>query len=55
MSNYTRLILLFILQNFYYTPAPQRGMGVYCFTSVRLSIRPSVHPRYFSSHFYTVL
>ena len=31
----------------YYTPAPRRGRGVYCFTSVRLS----VHPRYFSSHF----
>jgi hypothetical protein len=30
-----------------YTPAPRRGRGVYCFTSVR----PSVHPRYFSSHF----
>jgi hypothetical protein len=27
----------------YYTPAPRRGRGVYCFTSVR--------PRYFSSHF----
>ena len=26
-----------------YTPAPLRGRGVYCFTSVR--------PRYFSSHF----
>ena len=26
-----------------YTPAPRRGRGVYCFTSVR--------PRYFSSHF----
>ena len=31
----------------YYTPAPRRGRGVYCFTSVR----PSVRPRYFSSHF----
>jgi hypothetical protein len=31
----------------FYTPAPQRGRGVYCFTSVR----PSVCPRYFSSHF----
>jgi hypothetical protein len=28
---------------YYYTPAPRRGRGVYCFTSVR--------PRYFSSHF----
>jgi hypothetical protein len=26
---------------FYYTPAPRRGRGVYCFTSVRLSFRPS--------------
>ena len=26
----------------FYTPAPRRGRGVYCFTSVRLSIRPSV-------------
>ena len=24
-----------------YTPAPRRGRGVYCFTSVRLSFRPS--------------
>jgi hypothetical protein len=30
-----------------YTPTPRRGRGVYCFTSVRLSVRP----RYFSSHF----
>jgi hypothetical protein len=27
----------------FYTPAPRRGRGVYCFTSVRLSVRP----RYF--------
>ena len=26
----------------FYTPAPRRGRGVYCFTSVRLSVRPSV-------------
>jgi hypothetical protein len=26
----------------YYTPAPRRGKGVYCFTSVRLSVLPSV-------------
>ena len=25
-----------------YTPAPRRGRGVYCFTSVRLSVLPSV-------------
>jgi hypothetical protein len=25
----------------YYTPAPQRGRGVYCFNSVRPSFRPS--------------
>ena len=25
-----------------YTPAPRRGRGVYCFTSVRLSVRPSI-------------
>jgi hypothetical protein len=28
----------------FYTPAPRRGRGVYCFTSVRLSVRPSVLP-----------
>ena len=27
-----------------YTPAPRRGRGVYCFTSVLLSVRPSVRP-----------
>jgi hypothetical protein len=37
--------IVIIFQN-YYTPAPRRGEGVYCFTSVR----PSVRPRYFSSH-----
>ena len=31
----------------YYTPAPRRGRGVYCFTSVH----PSVRPRNFSPHF----
>ena len=30
----------------FYTPAPRRGRGVYCFTSVRLSIRPSVLPSF---------
>ena len=34
-----------------YTPTPQRGRGVYCFTSVLLSVCPSVRPRYFSLHF----
>ena len=29
---------------YFYTPAPWRGRGVYCFTSVRLSVLPSVHP-----------
>ena len=24
---------------YFYTPAPQRGRGVYCFTSVRLSVQ----------------
>jgi hypothetical protein len=33
------------------TPAPRRGRGVYCFTSVRPPVHPSVRPRYFSSHF----
>jgi hypothetical protein len=28
----------------FYTPAPQRGRGVYCFTSVRLSVLPSFRP-----------
>ena len=28
----------------YYTPASRRGRGVYCFTSVRLLVRPSVLP-----------
>ena len=27
----------FVLLNLYYTPAPQRGRGVYCFTSIRPS------------------
>ena len=27
---------------YYYTPAPRRGRGVYCFTSVHLSDRPSI-------------
>ena len=27
---------------YFYTPVPQRGRGVYCFTSVRMSILPSV-------------
>jgi len=35
------------LHLFHYTPAPRRGRGVYCITSVR----PAVRPRYFSSHF----
>jgi hypothetical protein len=34
-----------------YIPASRRGRGVYCFTSVRLFVRPSVRPKYFSSHF----
>ena len=43
-----------------YTPAPRRGRGVYCFTSLRLSVVPSVRPSvlpsfvrswYLSSHF----
>jgi hypothetical protein len=38
------LRLDFINSNTYYTPAPQRGRGVYCFTSVRLSVRPSILP-----------
>ena len=29
------------MDTIYYTPAPRRGRGVYCFTSVRLSFRPS--------------
>ena len=41
------VISLFALLLYNYTPAPRRGRGVYCFTSVRLSVRP----RYFSSHF----
>ena len=32
-----------IVQLLYYTPAPQRGRGVYCFTSVHMSVLPSVH------------
>jgi hypothetical protein len=36
----------------FYTPAPRRGRGVYCFTSVRPSVCLSFHrPRYFSSYF----
>ena len=32
--------------NIYYTPAPRRGRWVYCFTSVRLFVRPSVLPSF---------
>ena len=32
----------FVTSNNNYTPTPQRGRGVYCFTSVRLSVLPSV-------------
>jgi hypothetical protein len=39
------------LKMYNYTPAPRRGRGVYCFTSGRLSVRPSARPTYFSSHF----
>ena len=48
---------LFLLKNvklFYTpssTPAPRRGRGVYCFTSVHRPVHPSIRPRYFSSHF----
>ena len=38
---------IYFLHN--YTPAPQRGRGVYCFTSVH----PSVCPRSFSSNFFS--
>ena len=30
-----------VTDKLYYTPAPRRGGRVYCFTSVRLSVRPS--------------
>ena len=30
----------------YYTPAPRRGRGLYCSTSVRLSVRPSDLPSF---------
>jgi hypothetical protein len=33
--------LTFPFANNFYTPATRRGSGVYCFTSVRLSLRPS--------------
>ena len=35
------------IYTYIYTPAPRRRRGVYCFTSVRPSFRPSVRPRYF--------
>ena len=39
----TNFIVSFCLLSLcnYYTPAPQRGRGVYCFTSVRPSFRLS--------------
>jgi hypothetical protein len=33
---------LFLIGLFFYIPAPPSGSGVYCFTSVRLSVLPSV-------------
>jgi hypothetical protein len=44
--HYVTLILISVHSAFHinYTPAPRRGRGVYCFTSVRLSVRPSVLP-----------
>ena len=39
------------ISSFFLYPCSPKGEGVYCFTSVRLSVRPSVHPRYISSHF----
>jgi hypothetical protein len=47
ISCYLHLLFFWLKFVPYYTPAPRRGRGVYCFTSVR----PSVRPRYFSSHF----
>ena len=35
---------IWLMQLINYTPAPRRGRGVYCFTSVRLSFCPSVLP-----------
>ena len=37
------LVFIYELMIFwsYYTPAPRRGRGVFCFTSVCLSVRPS--------------
>ena len=37
---------------YFYTPTPRRGRGVYCFTSVRLFIRPS---KIFFIAFFSVL
>jgi hypothetical protein len=37
----TQVIELKMKNNDIYTPAPRRGRGVYCFTSVRLSFCPS--------------
>ena len=34
--------LILSMKIYYNTPAPRRGRGVYCFTSVRLSVLPSV-------------
>ena len=44
--HYVTLILISVHSAFHinYTPAPRRGRGVYCFTSVRLSVHPSVLP-----------
>ena len=38
----------------FYTPAPRRGRGVYCFTSVRLSVLPSVRPSFRPSKIFFV-
>ena len=36
----------------FYTPAPRRGRGVYCFTSVRLSVLPSFHSSWTYMHIF---
>jgi hypothetical protein len=33
----------------FYTPASRRGRGVYCFTSARLSVRPSIQDNFLSN------
>ena len=45
------LITHLVSSNSFYTPAPRMGRGVYCFTSVRLSVLSSVQDIFVGSIF----